>query len=779
MINANSSAYATLSSTISGDCTILCKVRVNSAAWSGGEQFVFSATGATNEAYVVVNNPAAGSNTLAAVTAASGSYVNGIAASGAPTTFSVIALVRSGTAIYAFRLLDGDSTSSATQFHTQSWPTADALTFYLFGVGSNSCGNIDVHDVRIFDIALTAAQIADQARTERNLHGTDLIHHYWLENATNWATDTGSSATNLTTSGTPTNARTPYIWVYSNSLGNGLKVATYSANAFVGASGLAASYTGHTIQDRADDGRKTSELLAIQASDLTTWLPIDRAVYWEGINGMYNTPNTPAVELTHYQALTDVAKGKFIEWVVCGNMPFTSSDSQLTTLQGLLATEYGTRFHDIQSRVPLFNPTDNASYYEASSIPHLTDAGYTAHTADFVSWFNAYLSSGAPFSLSSAVPADNATSVRLNSTIALTYSDAVSDGGAGSYYLRKTSDNSLVQQFSSGQFSISSATVTLTPSSNLLVSTGYYIEADAGVVERTSDASASPAISGSTTLNFTTMAPIEFGAISTFTYSASGGTSVTTANYSELGTIVSGDEIQLWIAMKPSTANSGSVTTPSGYSLVTSLTGAGGYGATLGADTGNTNLYCYKKDSVTGSESGTVAVTVATNNVCASWLVRYSVATGYTISRASTTGSDTSAGNVSVTGAADPGFSAGDEAIWAFSTPTDVTTPAQYSAHAITATGATFGTAAELGEWDSGTGNDIGGFVARASVTAGPSSAAPVFTATAGGTTTNVRGPGVIVRLRATAPTATSHSPWSASQRIAHNIYPRRGRRAA
>jgi hypothetical protein len=214
--------------------------------------------------------------------------------------------------------------------------------------------------------------------------------------------------------------------------------------------------------------------------------------------------------------------------------------------------------------------------------------------------------------------------------------------------------------------------------------------------------------------------------------------------------IVSTDVLLLIVGQKPSTANGGTVTTPSGWTLRDELTGAGGYGSTLGADTGNTNLRFYTKDVVTGSESGSLSVTVGTNNV--NWMVIIRIPTGGgTTSFGASDGSDTSAGNVSVACAADPGFTANDMAIWALCIPTDVTTPTQFSAHAITATGTTFGSATEIAEADTTTGNDLGGLIAWAMVTAGTSSGAPTFTATAGGTNTNVRGPGVVLRIREAA----------------------------
>lgn len=216
--------------------------------------------------------------------------------------------------------------------------------------------------------------------------------------------------------------------------------------------------------------------------------------------------------------------------------------------------------------------------------------------------------------------------------------------------------------------------------------------------------------------------------------------------------IQSSDALILIIGQKPSTANGGTVTTPSGWTLRDERLAQGGYGTTLGADTGNTNLRVYTKDTVTGTESGNLSIALGANNVCWGVIVRIPSGGG-TLSFGATGGADATAGNVSLAGVADPGFIAGDLALWALCIPTDVTTPAQFSAHAISAAGATFGSATELAEPDSTSGNDIGGMLAWALCSAGSSSAAPAFTATAGGTTTNVRGPGVILRIREAAAT--------------------------
>jgi hypothetical protein len=241
----------------------------------------------------------------------------------------------------------------------------------------------------------------------------------------------------------------------------------------------------------------------------------------------------------------------------------------------------------------------------------------------------------------------------------------------------------------------------------------------------------------------------EAGAV--ITYQSAGAVSdsnVTSIDPAYPAGVAAGDLLVLIIGMKPSAASSGSVATPESWTPITSLTGAGGYGATLGGDTGNTNVFAYYKIAE-GNETGSLRVRLTTNNISWAQMYRLTNAT-QDWSIAGTTGSDTTAGNVSITMGADPGVTTGDFILGAMVIPTDITTPGQFSAQAFAQTGVTFGAVTEVSEPDSATGNDIGGFVIHSTVASGTGSAAPVMTATAGGTTTNVRGPGVFIRVRAT-----------------------------
>ncbi len=212
--------------------------------------------------------------------------------------------------------------------------------------------------------------------------------------------------------------------------------------------------------------------------------------------------------------------------------------------------------------------------------------------------------------------------------------------------------------------------------------------------------------------------------------------------------IAAGDLLILSVVNK---FNPNAPTTPSGWTLQGQV--AGGSGAD-GADVGTiiTSVYTKVAD---GTESGNLTLTChASNNVALARMYRYTKGATNTWSIVATTGSDNTAGTAwSVTGAANPGITANDMVFVASGSNTDTYT---YSLQAITATGATFGTMVERGDDVTGTGSDVALVNTEHPVTAGTASAAPVYTMTASGTTTNrPAGSSVILRLRETntAPT--------------------------
>ena len=107
--------------------------------------------------------------------------------------------------------------------------------------------------------------------------------------------------------------------------------------------------------------------------------------------------------------------------------------------------------------------------------------------------------------LSSSVPADNATSVALDSTIVLNFSESV-DAESGNITIKKTSDNSTVETIdvTSGQVTGSGTSqITITPSSDFDSGTEYYVLIDASAFDDV-DSGSYAGISSTTALSFTT-----------------------------------------------------------------------------------------------------------------------------------------------------------------------------------------------------------------------------------------------------------------------------------
>lgn len=205
------------------------------------------------------------------------------------------------------------------------------------------------------------------------------------------------------------------------------------------------------------------------------------------------------------------------------------------------------------------------------------------------------------------------------------------------------------------------------------------------------------------------------------------------------------DVVLAIIAQKPATANGGTMTPPSGWTLIASALAKGGYGTTTGVGVGNVNTFIYRQDSPsTGGDSATF--TAGDNSAALGFQVRLP-AGGGAISLASTTAEDSS-GDASLTfaGAADPGVKQGDVLLCGAAVAS--TTPG-ITGETFSQTGATFGSAT-TGSGLTGTNNQV---VVRGwskPVTAGPGTAAPTASATAIGTTTNARGGAVILRIRET-----------------------------
>lgn len=236
------------------------------------------------------------------------------------------------------------------------------------------------------------------------------------------------------------------------------------------------------------------------------------------------------------------------------------------------------------------------------------------------------------------------------------------------------------------------------------------------------------------------------------------GATYPTASPVTFGSVVnhnSGDLLLLYVLVKPDTAIP---TTPSNYTLVASATGGAG---TTGVDTGPMGLYVYARVATAGGTTGDLpsSSTITGINV-AGWATQaFTKAAGMAWEVAGVAAADTTTGTPhSVTMPSNPGLTAGDYLVAIGAIPTDVTTPSQFSAETVSATGMTTVTLSESLEFDTTGGNDLGGWLAVGPVVTGTATAAPTVSATAAATNTNVAGPIALIRLREVTLTSKSGS---------------------
>lgn len=205
--------------------------------------------------------------------------------------------------------------------------------------------------------------------------------------------------------------------------------------------------------------------------------------------------------------------------------------------------------------------------------------------------------------------------------------------------------------------------------------------------------------------------------------------------------IQAGDLLVLAIANK---YPANSPTAPTDWVIPANGQQSGGSGSN-GIDTGNVYATIMVKIA-TGSESGSLTVNIASGDSAVANMVLYRKAADKSWEYVCTNGSDNSAGTSwSVTGAANPGITAGDRMFTCSGINTD---SYMFSSHALAASGVTFGAVLADG---SGTnlGQDCFCTLTDHVVSSGTASAAPTFTMSASGTTTNnPAGATVIMRMR-------------------------------
>ncbi len=235
---------------------------------------------------------------------------------------------------------------------------------------------------------------------------------------------------------------------------------------------------------------------------------------------------------------------------------------------------------------------------------------------------------------------------------------------------------------------------------------------------------------------------VTFGSLGT---GATGTTSCTPSYPSG----ISADTSDLWcqVTGRSNTANA-LPTMPAGWTLVAYLEAGSG---TWGVDTGPRASWLFRKDTVTGSESGAVTVSLSgstANTLYASIFRTEKPAGGYTLDVSTATGSDISAGTgVSITASSSFSFQANDLLIVGIGQLVDNSTS---SSRAISASGITFGTLTLSRDVATTQGNDHRHIIYSVPVTSGSGTVAPTLSYTASASTTQATA--VFLRLRAVAP---------------------------
>jgi len=242
------------------------------------------------------------------------------------------------------------------------------------------------------------------------------------------------------------------------------------------------------------------------------------------------------------------------------------------------------------------------------------------------------------------------------------------------------------------------------------------------------------------------------------TYIGPVGTPVFDATPSPLAipypTVSAGDILIAIVAVKPDTST---ITTPGGWTDPTNGEKTGGTGA-VGVDTGPLKIKVFYKVA-TGSESGTLDVTVGNSPSVAGGFIYQCRATSGVYSIAVANGSDDSAGSSwSVTAGQTIQMASGDKLLTACAIPTDATSGA-WTSESQTLTGCTLSFDLSNTPYNETTlGNDMAVRGAPQSCTAGSGTAAPTHTATVPATATNVAGPELFIRVREVTATVVEGS---------------------
>lgn len=245
-----------------------------------------------------------------------------------------------------------------------------------------------------------------------------------------------------------------------------------------------------------------------------------------------------------------------------------------------------------------------------------------------------------------------------------------------------------------------------------------------------------------------TLNPLGNPIAGTPSYSATSGTSVSPAYPTG---IQARDIIVMFVGQKPVSLTVGGVTTPSGWTLQTSRVDTGGYNGAV-ADTGNTSIFIFTKDTVATGLSGSVTVTLSSNDVAWATIIRipYGTATpsfDVALGQRTTTPVTPLSVTLSYASVDAPNLKYGDLLLWGMCIATDQGLGSNFSSPTIAATGLSFTSGVKLVEPVSSNGLDIAGFIAYARVRSGNNTTYPTVNANLS-YEQNVRGPLALLRIR-------------------------------
>ncbi|WP_221793391.1 tandem-95 repeat protein [Oceanobacter mangrovi] len=228
-----------------------------------------------------------------------------------------------------------------------------------------------------------------------------------------------------------------------------------------------------------------------------------------------------------------------------------------------------------------------------------TDTGGTANTA--ATAFSLTYDGTAP-TVSSSVPADDASSVQYDSLIALTFSETVVVG-SGQLSIYDADGDTLVESLAVGsaQVSLAGMVLTVTPSADFTPTHSYYLLADAGVVTD-SLGNAWAGISDSSGLNFTVANNAPVGTADSATTDEDNAVAIDVlANDSDSDSALNAASVTVTNA--PSHGST-SVNTANGVITYTPAT-----------DYNGTDTFTYAVDDIYTGNTGDVTVSVTINSV--------------------------------------------------------------------------------------------------------------------------------------------------------------------